>query len=86
MTFNVHRKDSGWLRLFITILYSLVSVLFLWGGYSLIKLGTRGNWEIVTEFKGWELYVASLSPGIFLILVGGAIMVLGLSQTLKHLE
>lgn len=86
MRFNIHRKDSGWLRLFITIIYGFISILFLWVGYLLMKYGSAGEWKIVSNFKGWELYIASISPGLFVILLGASIIIWGLSKTLKNLE
>lgn len=85
MDFNIQRRDSGWLRLLIVVLFSFVSAGFLWIGYKLILVGTTGSWEIVSNFKGFKLYLASLSPGILVILLGAVIISFGLPQVLKNL-
>lgn len=84
--FNVHRKDSGWLRLFISLMYSLVSVGFLWFGTDLITAGTVGDWRIVSDFKGWTLYVTSISPGLLVVVLGALILIIGLPRSLRNLE
>lgn len=67
--FNLHRKDSGWLRFLISLVFSIASLMFLWIGYNLILSGIAGSWNIVSSFKGWQLYITSLSPGLFVILL-----------------
>jgi len=84
--FNIHRKDSGWLRLFITLIYSGTSILFLLLGYELILSGTTGSWNIVSSFKGWELYATSISPGLLVVLLAALILICGLPRTIKSLE
>lgn len=84
--FNIDRKDSGWLRFLITIIFSVTSVLFLWTGYKLILSGTTGSWEIVSNFKGWELYATSISPGLLVVLLAALILIYGLPKTIKSLE
>ena len=83
--FNIHRKDSGWLRLLITIIFFVTSLLFLWAGYKLILAGTTGSWKIVSNFKGWELYATSLSPGLFVVLLAALILIWGLPKTIRSL-
>jgi hypothetical protein len=84
--FNIHRKDSGWLRFLITIIFSVTSVLFLWAGYKLILSGTTGSWKIVSNFKGWELYATSISPCLLVVLLAALILIYGLPKTIKSLE
>jgi len=84
--FNVHRKDSGWLRLFIALIYSGISFLFLWYGVDLILVGATGEWKIVSSFRGWTLYITSISPGVAVILLGASVLVFGLPRTLRNLE
>ena len=84
-SFNVHRRDSGWLRLIISALFGVITLFFLWAGYLLTKAGTAGDWKIVSNFKDWELYISSISPGLFVILLGAVIMAYGLPKVLKSL-
>ena len=84
--FNLHRKDSGWLRFLITIIYSVTAIIFLWVGYKLIISGTTGSWNIVSSFKGWELYATSISPGLLVVLLAALILIFGLPKTIKSLE
>lgn len=84
-SFNVHRRDSGWLRLIISGLFGLITLLFLWVGYLLTRAGTAGDWKIVSNFKDWELYITSISPGLFVILLGAVIMFYGLPKVLQSL-
>lgn len=84
-SFNIHRRDSGWLRLIISGLFAVVTLFFLWAGYLLTKAGTAGDWKIVSSFKDWRLYISSISPGLFVILLGAIIMFYGLPKVLKSL-
>ena len=79
-SFNLDRKDSGWLRFLVSLIFAIVSVLFLWAGYELILSGVAGDWKIVSSFKDWELYVTSISPGLFVILLGALIFIFGLPR------
>ncbi|XOB46399.1 MAG: hypothetical protein ACKKMV_03035 [Candidatus Nealsonbacteria bacterium] len=83
--FNLHRRDSGYLRLIISALFLIVAGFAFWLGFQLIKIGATGSWKIVSEFKGWILYIASLSPGISFIFGGIAILIWALPKTLKNL-
>ena len=84
-SFNIHRRDSGWLRLIISGLFAIVTLFFLWAGYLLTKAGTAGDWKIVSNFKDWELYITSISPGLFVVLLGAIIISWGLPKVLKSL-
>jgi hypothetical protein len=53
-------------------------------GYLLTEAGTSGEWRIVSTFKGWTLYVTSISPGLFVILLG-VIVLRGLPRIFKYL-
>ncbi len=83
---NLLRKDSGELRVLITLIFSVISSFFLWIGYELAKSGVAGNWQIISSFKGWSLYFSSISPGLLVIGFGAAIMIWGLPKTLKNLQ
>ena len=85
LNLNIDRRDSGWLRLALSILFSLVSIFFLFVGYELVISGATGGWAIVSSFKDWTLYFTSISPGLFVILLGAIILFYGLPKTLKSL-
>jgi hypothetical protein len=82
--FTSMRRDSGGLRLAITLLFCILAGGFLCVGYLLTEAGTSGEWRIVSTFKGWTLYVTSISPGLFVILLG-VIVLRGLPRIFKYL-
>lgn len=79
------RRDSGELRLMIVLFFTILAGAFLWAGYLLTKAGTSGKWEIVSSFKGWTLYITSISPGLFIVVLAAAIIIWGLPRVLKNL-
>ena len=79
------RRDSGELRLLITVVFSLTAIFFLWAGYKLASSGASGKWEVVASFTGWKLYLSSISPGLLVILLGAVIMTWGIPRTFKSL-
>ena len=80
------RISEGWLRLLITMCYTIVSLFFLYKGVDLIKIGARGEWKIIADFKEMPLYITSISPGVLIILAGMLIMCWGLPLTIKNLK
>lgn len=74
------------LQVILSIFFGVVALFFLEAGYSLILFGARGEWEIVSSFKGWTLYITSISPGLFVIFFGAFILVYGLPRVLKKLN
>jgi len=58
------RKDSGELRFVIALFFVILAGGYLYVGYLLTKAGTSGEWTIVSTFKGWTLYITSVSPGL----------------------
>lgn len=78
------RISNGWLRVIITFLFCFTSLAFLYAGFLLIKDGVTGSWTIVTEFKGWQLYVTSIAPGLLIVLSGASLLYF-LSKTMKHI-
>jgi TRAP-type C4-dicarboxylate transport system permease small subunit len=78
-------EKDGWLQFLITIIFFVISVLFLWAGYKLILSGTTGSWKIVSNLKGWELYAASISPGLIVVLLAALILIYGLPGYLRFL-
>lgn len=83
--FTNMRRDSGELRLLISGLFTVISLSFLWAGYKLIKVGVLGDWKIVSSFKGWTLYLTSISPGLLVVILGAVIIIWGLPRVIKSL-
>ena len=83
--FNFNRRDSGWLRLALSIVFTIVTLFFLYVGYLLFKSGITGNWQILSTFKGWSLYIAGTSPGLLVIAIGAVILSYALPKVLKSL-
>ena len=79
------RRDSGELRFLISILFTVITLSFLWAGYKLIVLGTSGDWKIISEFRGWTFYITSLSPGLFIVLLGAIIPIWAWPKVIKNL-
>ena len=82
--FGNMRSDSGELRFAITLLFSALAGGFLYVGYLLTKAGTSGEWTIVSTFKGWTLYITSVSPALFVILLG-VVVLKGLPRVFERL-
>ncbi|MFH1745018.1 MAG: hypothetical protein ABH881_02525 [bacterium] len=79
------RLSSGWQRVFIIICASIIEIFFGCFAYKLTVSGTKGDWKIVSDFRGWELYISSISPGLFFILAGTIIFVYT-AKILKNLK
>ena len=78
------RRDSGELRFVITLFFVILAGGFLYAGYLLTKAGTSGEWTVVSTFKGWTLYITSISPGLFVMLLG-VVVLKGLPRVFKSL-
>lgn len=67
----------NWTRIRIAIIISgsCVGALGLVLGFLLMRQGAVGDFKILGETKGIKLFITSVSPGIFLALVGGAVNV-----------
>lgn len=83
--FNINRMDSGWHRFLAIIFGYILVILFLISGVDLIKSGVKGEWAIVSTFKGWTLYATSLSPGVLVVLLGVVIAVWAIPKILKSI-
>jgi len=79
------RRDSGELRALTVVFLCFVSALFGYFGWFLVKQGTSGQWIINSSFKGWTLYITSISPGLLVFLFATIILIWGLPKTLKNL-
>jgi len=79
------RRDSGEIRALAIGLFCIVALSFSWSGLSLIQNGALGNWSITSSFKGWTLYITSISPGLMVFLLATAILIFGLPRVLKNL-
>ncbi len=79
------RRDSGELRVLIVFSFSLIALMFGISGEKIIKSGVAGEWEIVSSFKGWTLYITSISPGLLVFVLATLILCWGLPRVLKNL-
>ncbi len=85
--FNLHRADSGWLRLFIVGLFIFLSFVSFKYAYFLILKGVSGEFKIAMEnFRGITLYITSVSPGLVFIIAAVFILCWALPRTLKSLH
>ena len=72
--FNMHRRDSGWLRFFIAFFFTGLAYYIFKYAYLLTLKGTQGEFEITVKSSEWSFYFTSIAPGLFFALVGGFIM------------
>lgn len=79
------RRDSGEVRLVISIGFLIVVWYSFKIAYNLILRGVAGEFKIVSEFSGWKLYFTSVSPGVVFGLFGISILIWALPRTLKAL-
>lgn len=79
------RRDSGELRSLAIGCFCIVAIFFGFFGLFLVQNGASGNWSIVSNFKGWTLYITSISPGLFVFLLASIILIFGLPRVLKNL-
>ena len=84
-TFTWFRRDSGEVMVFIVILYLLFGCYGFNLGYQLIKMGVSGEFKILADFSGLKLYIASICPGVFLLISVVAIFIWSLPKVL-HLQ
>ncbi len=79
------RRDSGEVRLAISLGFLVVVGYSFKIAYNLILRGVAGEFKIVSDFSGWKLYFTSVSPGVIFGLFGILILIYGLPRTLKAL-
>lgn len=80
--FELFRRDSGEIMAGIVLLFVCMGSYVFWLSYDLIKMGVKGEFQILSTFKGWQLYIASLSPGIFLAIAIVVIFTVSLPRVL----
>jgi len=83
--FNIERADSGWLRLFIVILFITLDVYVFYLVYNLILKGLKGEFKILITYNQGSIYITSLVPGIIFVMAGVLILSWGLPKTLNAL-
>ena len=81
----MQRADSGFNRLIVAFLFVLLSFASLYCAYKLVVMGVKGEFTILSEYKGFKLYIFSLSPGIAFLVFGILVIWPGLSSTLKSI-
>ncbi|MDD5688942.1 MAG: hypothetical protein PHQ76_01525 [Caldisericia bacterium] len=82
--FNMHRRDSGWLRFFVVLFFIILDYYVFKYAYLLTLKGVQGEFQIAVESSEWSFYFTSIAPGLFFVLVGG-IIIWVLPKTLKSL-
>lgn len=80
------RISEGMLRILIVIIHAATALFFCYKGIDLIRIGVRGEWKIVADFKDVPLYITSISPGVFVVLAAVLIMCWGLPKTINNLK
>jgi hypothetical protein len=81
--FNMRRADSGLNRLLVAGSFCFLSTLLFYFGYQLVKMGAKGEFAILSEYKGLKLTLWSLSPGLLFITGGIALLGWALPKTLR---
>lgn len=76
------RRDSGLVMIIATILFIGLAFFVFWLGFKLIFMGVTGEFKILAEFKGFWLYIFSLSPGIILAGIMACVLICGLPKVL----
>jgi len=80
---NIGRADSGFNRLLISLTFLALSCFTIYLGYKLVVMGTRGEFAIFSEYKGFSLTFWSLSPGLLFLISGIALLIFALPKSLK---
>ncbi|MCK4820378.1 hypothetical protein KA005_31730 [bacterium] len=72
--------EVNWKKIRIRILYlgTAMGILGLVLGFILMWVGATGKFEILGEGKGVKIFITSVSPGIFLAIVGGIVNIVAL--------
>jgi len=82
--FNLDRADSGFLRLFIVLIFAGLAYIIFKFAFSLTMTGIEGKINIAVKFSGWSFYIANLFPGGFFAICG-VLIIWRLPETLKNL-
>ncbi len=80
--YELFRRDSGEIMVFIVFLFIGLSFYVFWLSYKLIFMGVKGEFAILAGFTGFKLYFASISPGLALAVTMAAILICGLPKIL----
>lgn len=80
--FELFRRDSGEIMAFIVFVFVVLGGYVFKLSFELIKMGVKGEFTILSKFSGYELFITSISPGIFLALAMVWVLVYGLPRVL----
>ena len=69
-----YKVNWNTIRILILLCGTILGALAFILGFLLIKQGAVGEFEILGEGKGVKFFVTSVSPGIFIVLVGGLLV------------
>jgi hypothetical protein len=70
MNYNV---NWNLIRVLMILCGTILGVLGLVLGFLLIQQGATGKFEVLGEAKGFKIFLTSVSPGVFIALVGGSL-------------
>lgn len=83
---NLTRRDGGYLRLLIVLLFSILGIVGLYLSYLRLIQGVKGEFTIFVEnLEGISLYISSVAPGILMIIAVVWILTYALPRTLKSM-
>lgn len=71
---------SRLIRMTAACAFSIVALLI--GAWLMFK-GVQGPFTILTEIKGWKLYMSSLAPGLLFLICGTIVMCLAVMKKLS---
>lgn len=80
--FELFRRDSGEVMVFIVLLFVALSCYVFWLSFKLILMGVKGEFEITAGFSGLKLYFTSISPGLGLAAIMALILIIRLPKVL----
>ena len=83
---HLTRRDSGFLRLLIIFIFSILGIFGLYLSYLLLIKGVKGEFTVFMDnLKGFQLYVSSVAPGILMIIAVVWILSYALPKTLESM-
>ena len=80
--YELFRRDSGEVLVFVVSIMTALSFYVFKLSYSLIIMGVKGEFEVLAKFSGIKLYLFSVSPGLFLVVIIACIWIIGIPRIL----
>ena len=76
------KRGSGEVLIITIIIFSVLSYFVFKWSYDLIRMGVKGEFEILAEYTGVTLYIYSISPGISLAIIMALIWIFAVPRIL----